>query len=65
MSKFFKWLKKDKQQSEPEANSEEALQTDSSPEILQEELENLDSDKEVLPEVLPTAKDSSVDEVDA
>ncbi|MEP0176689.1 MAG: signal recognition particle-docking protein FtsY [Paraglaciecola sp.] len=64
MSKFFKWLKKDKQQSEPEANSEEALQTDSSPEILEEELENLDSGKEVLPEVLPTAKDSSVDEVD-
>ncbi|WP_133467856.1 signal recognition particle-docking protein FtsY [Paraglaciecola marina] len=67
MSKFFKWLKKDKQQSEPEANNEEALQIDSSPEILEEELEKINSDneKEVLPEVQPAAEGSSVAEVDA
>ncbi|MFT2089655.1 signal recognition particle-docking protein FtsY [Paraglaciecola sp. 2405UD69-4] len=45
MSKFFKWLKKDKQQNEPEANNEEAIQSDSSTQApLDTEIENLHSD---------------------
>ncbi|MEP0354242.1 signal recognition particle-docking protein FtsY [Paraglaciecola sp.] len=75
MSKFFKWLKKDKQQSEPEANKEEALKTTSATGILEDaELENINSDNdkeglfeqpqaaeaEVAAEVEPESKQESL-----
>ncbi|MEP2652057.1 MAG: signal recognition particle-docking protein FtsY [Paraglaciecola sp.] len=75
MSKFFKWLKKDKQQSESEANKEEALKTTSATGILEDaELENINSDNdkeglfeqpqaaeaEVAAEVEPESKQESL-----
>ena len=66
MSKFFKWLKKDKQQAEPEASNEATHQQSNAPlQSSQQELKNINSENEIEAKKTIDNDASEIDETDA